>query len=255
MENEKKVKNIYQKGLQLEGRNAVLEALNNDREIDKIWLKKGEVEGSLKLIKSKAYEKGIVVQEVSKNKLNEIAMTHNHQGIIATCPSHNYCEVSDILDYAKSKNEDPFILILDGITDTHNLGAIIRSAESFGVHGIILPKRRSATLTGIVSKTSAGAIEYMKIAKVVNVTRTIEQLQKEGLWVYCADMGGEPIYNTKLTGPVCLVVGSEGEGVSRLVKEKSDFTVNIPMYGKISSLNASVATGVALYEVSKQRHM
>lgn len=246
-------KNIFNEGLQLEGRNAVLEALSSDRDIDKIWVKKGEIEGSLRVIKSKARDRNIVVQEVSINKLNEIAMTHNHQGVIAMCPAKDYCEIDDILAKAKEKNEDPFIIILDGVTDTHNLGAIIRSANCAGVHGIIIPKRRAAGLTGIVSKTSAGAIEHVLISKVTNISRAIEELQQKGVWIYCATMGGTPLYDTDLKGAVGLVLGDESEGISKIVEKASDFAVQIPMYGEISSLNVSVAGSVLMYEVVRQR--
>ncbi len=244
-----------EENLQLEGRNAVLEAITKGRTIDKIIFKKGEVDGTLKMIRGKALDKGIVVQETAKRNLDEMAKSHNHQGVIAICPAHDYVEVSDILDYAKEKGEDPFILILDGITDTHNLGAIIRTADITGVHGIILPKRRSAGLTGIVSKTSAGAIEYVKVAKVTNISRTIEELKEKNIWVGSTSQGGENMYNTNLKGPLAIVIGSEGDGVSKLVREKCDFSLSIPMYGNIESLNASVATGVVLYEAIRQRKM
>ncbi len=246
-------KNIFNEGLQLEGRNAVLEALNSGRDIDKIWVKKGEVEGTLRVIKSKAYERKIVLQEVNINKLNEIAMTHNHQGVIAMCPAKDYCTVDDILDKAKEKGEAPFIIILDGVTDTHNLGAIIRTADCAGVHGIIIPKRRAAGLTGIVSKTSAGAIEHVLISKVTNIKNTISELQEKGVWIYSATMDGSPIYSTDMKGAVGLVLGDENEGVSKIVQKASDFNIQIPMYGEISSLNVSVAGSILMYEVVRQR--
>lgn len=239
--------------LQLEGRNSVLEALNSGRAIDKILFKKGEVDGTLKIIRGKALDLGIVVQETDKKNLDDMAHTHNHQGVIAICPAHDYCEVEDILNYAKEKNEDPLILILDGITDTHNLGAIIRTADIVGVHGIILPKRRSAGLTGMVSKISAGALEYVKVAKVTNITRTIEELKEQNIWVATTSQEGEDMYKSNLKGPLAIVIGSEGEGVSKLASEKSDFSVSIPMFGHIDSLNASVAAGVVLYEAIRQR--
>lgn len=247
-------RNIFNEGLQLEGRNAVLEALNSGRDIDKIWVKKGEVEGTLRLIKSKAYDRNIVLQEVNINRLNEIAMTHNHQGVIAMCPAKDYCSIDDILDKAKEKNEHPFIIILDGVTDTHNLGAIIRTANCAGVHGIIIPKRRAAGLTGIVSKTSAGAIEHVLISKVTNIKNTIVELQQKGVWIYAADMEGTPLYKTDFKGAVGLVLGDESEGVSDIVMKASDFKVQIPMYGEISSLNVSVAGSVFMYEVVRQRN-
>ncbi len=239
--------------LQLEGRNSVLEALSSGRTIDKIIFKKNEVEGTLKIIRGKALDRGIVVQETAKRNLDEMAKTHNHQGVIAICPAQDYAEVDEILDYAKEKGEDPFILILDGITDTYNLGAIIRSADITGVHGIIIPKRRAAGLTGIVGKVSAGAIEYVKVAKVVNISRTIEELKEKGIWVGSTELDGEVMYKSNLTGPLALVIGSEGDGISKLVKEKCDFSLSIPMYGNVDSLNASVATGVVLYEALRQR--
>ncbi len=239
--------------LQLEGRNAVLEAINSGRTIDKIIFKKGEVDGTLKMIRGKALDLGIVVQETAKNNLDDMAQTHNHQGVIAICPAHDYVEVEDILNHAKQLGEDPFILILDGITDTHNLGAILRTADITGVHGIIIPKRRAAGLTGVVSKTSAGAIEYVKVAKVTNISRTIEELKAKNIWVGATTLNGESMYKTNLTGALAIVIGGEGEGVSKLVEEKSDFSINIPMFGHIQSLNASVATGVVLYEALRQR--
>lgn len=239
--------------LQLEGRNSVLEALNSNRTIDKIIFKKGEVEGTLKIIRGKALDKGIVVQETDKRNLDSMAQTHNHQGVIAICPAHEYAEVDDILELAKEKNEDPFILILDGITDTYNLGAIIRTADIAGVHGIIIPKRRSAGLTSMVSKISAGAIEYVKVAKVINISRTIEELKSKGIWVGSTVSTGQSMYNNNLKGPLAIVIGNEGDGVSKLVKEKSDFTLSIPMYGNLDSLNASVAAGVIIYEALRQR--
>ncbi len=247
-------KNIFNEGLQLEGRNAVLEAISSGRDIDKIWVKKGEVEGTLRLIKAKAYERNIVLQEVNINKLNEIAMSHNHQGVIAMCPAKEYCSIDDILDKAKELGEDPFILILDGVTDTHNLGAIIRTANCAGVHGIIIPKRRAAGLTGIVSKTSAGAIEHVLISKVTNIKNTIDELKEKGVWIYSATMEGSPLYKTDFKGAVGLVLGDENEGISQIVEKASDFKVQIPMYGKISSLNVSVAGSILMYEVVRQRN-
>ncbi len=239
--------------LQLEGRNAVLEAINSGRTIDKIIFKKGEVDGTLRMIRGKALDLGIVVQETAKNNLDDMAQTHNHQGVIAICPAHDYVEVEDILAYAKERNEDPFILILDGITDTHNLGAILRTADITGIHGIIIPKRRAAGLTGVVSKTSAGAIEYVKVAKVTNISRTVEELKAKNIWVGTTSQDGVSMYDANLTGALAIVIGSEGEGVSKLVSEKSDFSISIPMFGNIESLNASVATGVVLYEAVRQR--
>ncbi len=239
--------------LQLEGRNAVLEAIRIKRPIDKILLKKGEVEGTLKVIKAKALANGIIVQETAKANLDEMAKSHNHQGVIALCAAQEYAEVEDMLALAKEKGEDPFIIILDGITDTYNLGAIIRSANASGAHGVIIPKRRAAGLTAMVSKASAGAILYTKVARVTNISTEIEKLKEAGLWVVGTDMRAKSLYETELKGPIAVVIGSEGTGISRLVKEKCDLKVSIPMIGEIESLNASVASGVLMYEVVRQR--
>lgn len=236
----------------LEGRNSILEAMRSDRTIEKIMVQKG-TDGTLKKIVFQAKEKGIIVQEVAKQKLDELSQTKNHQGIIALVSEHEYVEVEDILDLAKQKGEEPFIIILDGITDPHNLGAIIRTANAGGIHGIIIPKRRAVGLTAVVSKASAGAIEYTPVTRVTNISKTIEDLKEKNIWVACADMDGEVHYKSNLKGPICIVIGNEGDGVSRLVKEKCDFTIKIPMYGEISSLNASVATALLLYEVVRQR--
>ena len=239
---------------QLEGRNAVLEVLKSGRDIEKIIVQKGNVEGTIRRIVGLAKEKGVVVQEVVKQKLDEMSQTKNHQGVIAIVSEHEYADVEDIINSAESKGEKPFIIILDNITDPHNLGAIIRTAECAGAHGVIIPKRRSVGLTAIVGKTSAGAIEYMPVARVTNIARTIDDLKSRGIWVACADMGGDDYFDASLDGALALVIGSEGEGVSRLVKEKCDFTVSIPMYGKISSLNASVAAALLMYEAVRQRN-
>ncbi len=239
---------------QLEGRNAVLEVLKSGRDIEKIMIQKGNVEGTVRRIAGMAKERGIVVQEAARQKLDEMSQTKNHQGVIAIVSEHEYAEVDDILRSAAEKGEKPFIIILDNITDPHNLGAVIRTAECAGAHGVIIPKRRSVGLTAVVGKTSAGALEYMPVARVTNIARTIEELKKQGVWVACADMDGEDYYDASLDGAIALVIGSEGEGVSRLVKEKCDFTVSIPMYGKISSLNASVAGALLMYEVVRQRN-
>ena len=221
---------------QLEGRNAVLEVLRSGRDIEKIMVQKGNVEGTIKRIVAQAAEKGVVIQEVSRQKLDELSQTKNHQGVIALVSAHDYVEVEDILAVARAKGEDPFIILLDGITDPHNLGAILRTAECAGAHGVIIPKRRSVGLNATVGKTSAGAIEYIPVAKVTTLVKTMDQ------------------FDTNLKGPIGLVIGSEGEGVSRLVKENCDFTASIPMYGKISSLNASVAAALLMYEVVRQRN-
>jgi len=238
----------------LEGRNPVMEALKSGREIDKILVQKGERNGSIIRILSMAKEKGIVIQEAEKQKLDSLSVTKAHQGIIAFVAMHQYVEVEDILARVREKNEPPFIVILDEITDPHNLGSIIRTANAAGVHGIIIPKRRSVGLTAVVAKASAGAVEYVPVAKVTNLAQTIERLKEQGLWIAGADMSGEQdLYHADLKGPIGLVIGSEGEGIGRLVKEKCDFLVRIPMKGEISSLNASVAASIMMYEVLRQR--
>ena len=242
-----------EESFQLEGRNSVLEALNHNKTIDKIFVKKGEIEGTLKVIVAKALERGIIVQEIDKLRMEQMKRTNNPQGIIALCPAHEYCEVEDILENAKKRGEDPFIIILDEITDPHNLGAIIRTADAVGAHGVIIPKRRAVSLTAIVSKTSAGALEYVPVARVNNISKEIEKLKKHGLWIACADMKGTECFKADLKGPIGIVIGNEGDGVSRLVKESCDYSVKIPMYGNIESLNASVAAGLLMYEVVRQR--
>ncbi|MCL2664931.1 MAG: 23S rRNA (guanosine(2251)-2'-O)-methyltransferase RlmB [Defluviitaleaceae bacterium] len=242
--------------LQLEGRKAVLEALKHNQPIDRILIRKekdGRVEGTLNIIAAKAREARVVVQETDKSKLDTIAQSGNHQGVIAICPIKQYSEVDDILAAAAAKGEPPFIVVLDGITDPHNLGAIIRTAEAGGVHGIIIPKRRAAGLTGIVAKTSSGAISFMPVARVPNLARVLDDLKKAGLWIICADMDGDSLYNTDFNGPVALVIGAEGSGVSRLISEISDYQVKIPMLGRIEALNASVAAGILIYEVVRVR--
>ena len=236
------------------GRNAILEALNHDKPMEKILLKRGSIEGTLRVIAAKARERGIVLQEVDKNKLDELSETGNHQGVVGLCPAKGYVEIDEILAYAKSKNEDPFVLLLDGIMDPHNLGAILRSAEAAGIHGVILPKRRSAGLTPTVAKTSSGAIEHVLISRVANLSDAISKLKKCGLWIACADMEGTDLYTADLSGPIALIVGSEGAGVRRLLVKNSDFLVKIPMYGHIGSLNASVAAGILMYEVVRRRN-
>jgi 23S rRNA (guanosine2251-2'-O)-methyltransferase len=237
------------------GRNPVLEVLKAEKEIDKIYVSKGELKGSIKKIISIAKDKNIVIQYVDKKKLDQIAPGVNHQGVAALVTPYDYYSIDDILNKAKESKEPPFIIILDGIEDPHNLGAIIRTAECAGVHGIIIPKRRAAHVTETVYKSSAGAVEHMLIAKVSNIPSTIDRLKDEGLWIYGADANGENYYfDTELKGPVALVIGSEGKGISKLVKEKCDFLVKIPMYGKISSLNASNAASILIYEVVRQNY-
>lgn len=237
------------------GRNPVMEAIKSGREIDKILIKKGKYEGSIVPIVKKAKENGIIIQEVEKQKLDAISEGGNHQGVIAYVSAHEYASLEDIFSLAESKNEPPFIILCDKITDPHNLGAIIRTANCVGVHGIIIPKRNSAGINSIVAKTSAGAVEYTPVTKVTNLASTIEELKKRGVWVGAADMDGEDMYRTDLKGPLCIVVGSEGSGVSRLVREKCDFVISIPMKGDINSLNASVAAGVVMYEALRQRNL
>jgi 23S rRNA (guanosine2251-2'-O)-methyltransferase len=237
------------------GRNPVLEVLKAEKEIDKIYVSKGELKGSIKKIISIAKDKNIVIQYVDKKKLDQIAPGVNHQGVAALVTPYDYYSIDDILNKAKESKKPPFIIILDGIEDPHNLGAIIRTAECAGVHGIIIPKRRAAHVTETVYKSSAGAVEHMLIAKVSNIPSTIDRLKDDGLWIYGADANGENYYfDTELKGPVALVIGSEGKGISKLVKEKCDFLVKIPMYGKISSLNASNAASILIYEVVRQNY-
>ncbi|HOQ00059.1 MAG TPA: 23S rRNA (guanosine(2251)-2'-O)-methyltransferase RlmB [Acetivibrio clariflavus] len=238
----------------LEGRNSVLEAIRADRTINKILISKGDKEGSIKQIITLAREKGIVVQETDRISLDKISATHAHQGVIAFVAAKEYVEVEDILEIAKSKGEDPFVILLDGITDPQNLGSILRTADAVGAHGVVIPKRRAIGLTAAVSKASAGAIEYVPVARVTNLSQTIEYLKEQNLWIVGTDLSGEKsFFEADLKGPVALVIGSEGEGMSRLVSEKCDFIVNIPMKGKISSLNAAVAGAIVMYEVLKQR--
>ena len=235
------------------GRNPVLEAIRSGRSVDKILVKKGKYEGSIVPIIKKAKDAGIIIQEVERAKLDQIAEGENHQGVIAYVSAYDYVSVKDILDKAREKNEPPFVIICDKITDPHNLGAILRTANCVGAHGVIIPKRRAVGLTATVAKTSAGAVNYTPVAKVTNIAKTIEKLKKEGMWFVCADMDGQTMYDLNLTGPIGLVIGNEGAGVSRLVKEKCDFTASIPMKGDIDSLNASVAAGVLAYEIVRQR--
>lgn len=238
----------------IEGRNSVIELLSANKDVNKIYIQKGEKHGSINKIIAMAKEKKVVTVEVEKTKLDFMSKTKNHQGVIATIPPFNYCEVEDILEFAKSKNEDAFILILDGIEDPHNLGSIIRTAETAGVHGIIIPKRRSVQVNSTVVKVSAGAAMHMKVARVNNITETIKKLKDNGLWIIGTDGEAKTVfYNQDLKGDIAIVIGSEGFGMSRLVKENIDIAVTIPMKGKINSLNASVAAGIVMYEALKQR--
>ena len=239
---------------QIEGRNSVIELLESGRDINKILIAKGEKHGSIHKIIAMAKERKILINEIDRNKLNQMAQTQNHQGVIAIVPPYNYCEVDDILEVAKQRNENPFILILDGIEDPHNLGAIIRTAETAGVHGIIIPKRRAASVNSTVNKVSAGAVSYMKIARVNNLNETIRYLKEQDIWICGTDADTKIEYTKQdYKMPIAIVIGSEGFGMSRLVKENCDFLVKIPMKGKITSLNASVSAGIIMYEVVKQR--
>lgn len=238
---------------QIEGRNAVLEAFRAGQCVDKLYLLDGCHDGPVQSIVREAKKKGTQIQYVSKERLNQMAQTGGHQGVIAQIAAYEYSSVETILQKAKEKGEDPFILLLDGIEDPHNLGAIIRTANLAGAHGVIIPKRRAVGLTSVVAKTSAGALNYTPVARVSNLVKTMEELKKEGLWFVCADMGGQTMYDLDLQGPIGMVVGNEGEGVSRLVKENCDFIASIPMKGDIDSLNASVAAGVLSFEIVRQR--
>ncbi|WP_099468576.1 23S rRNA (guanosine(2251)-2'-O)-methyltransferase RlmB [Konateibacter massiliensis] len=239
--------------LTIEGRNAVLEAFRAGKTIDKVFVLDGCQDGPIKTITREARKYDTIINYVPKERLDQMSETGKHQGVIAYAAAYEYAEVEDILNIAKEKNEPPFILLLDNIEDPHNLGAIIRTANLCGAHGVIIPKRRAVGLTATVAKTSAGALNYTPVAKVTNLGNTIEELKEQGMWFVCADMGGELMYKLDLKGPIGLVIGSEGEGVSRLVKEKCDFVASIPMKGDIDSLNASVAAGVLAYEIVRQR--
>ena len=238
----------------IEGRNAVIEALRAGRAIDKLFINKGEVDKTLGHIASKARDKGIVVVECDRRKLDFMSQTHAHQGVIAVCAVREYCTVEDILAIARDSGEAPFVIVCDEISDGHNLGAIIRSAECAGAHGVIIPKRRSAGLTAVVDKASAGAAEHMAIARVPNIPAALQQLKDEGLWVYgTAADGQSDLWHTDFSGPVALVIGSEGDGMGRLVAESCDFIVSLPMKGRVSSLNASAAAAITMYEILRQR--
>ena len=237
----------------IEGRNAVLEAFRAGKVIDKLYVQEGLHDGPIQSILREAKKQDCIISFVSAQRLDEISETKKHQGVIANASAYEYAEVDDILKKAGDKGEDPFIIILDGIEDPHNLGAIIRTANQAGAHGIIIPKHRAVGLTATVARTSAGALNYTPVAKVTNISKTIEDLKKEGLWFVCADMDGQTMYKCSLTGPIGLVVGNEGSGVSELVKKNCDFTASIPMKGDIDSLNASVAAGILMYEIVRQR--
>lgn len=235
------------------GRNPVMEAIRSGRTVDKVFVVAGSVTGSAKAIIAKCKDRKIPVKEVPQTKLDFMCGGGNHQGIAATVSEYSYSSVDDILSEAEKRGEKPFVILCDGIEDPHNLGAIIRTAECVGAHGVIIPERRSASLTATVAKASSGALEYVKVARVTNLASTMEHLKEKGVWFYAADMDGESWCGTDLSGAVCLVIGSEGEGVGRLVKEKCDGVISLPMKGKINSLNASVAAGVAMYEAARQR--
>lgn len=237
----------------IEGRNAVLETFRAGKTIDKLFVLDGCQDGPVKSILREAKKTDTIINFVDKERLDRLANSGHHQGVVAQAAAYEYAEVEDILNAAKEKGEAPFVFILDEIEDPHNLGAIIRTANLCGAHGVIIPKRRAVGLTATVAKTSAGAVNYTPVAKVTNIAKTIEELKKEGMWFVCADMDGQTMYDLNLTGPIGLVIGNEGAGVSRLVKEKCDFTASIPMKGDIDSLNASVAAGVLAYEIVRQR--
>ena len=238
---------------QVEGRNSVLELLESEKDINKIFISRGDRQGSINKIIGKARDNKVVIVEVDKKKLDEMSQTGNHQGVIAIVPPFEYCDVDDILEVAKERKEDPFIVILDGIEDPHNLGAIIRTAETAGAHGVIIQKRRAVGVNSTVNKSSSGAVEYMKVARVNNITETMNYLKEQGLWIIGTDMDTDRYYyNQDMTGPIAIVIGSEGFGMSRLVKENCDILVKIPMKGNITSLNASVSAGIVIYEVVKQ---
>lgn len=237
----------------IEGRNAVLEALRAGKPIDKLYVLDGCPDGPVRTIIREAKKGDTIINYVKKERLDQLSETGHHQGVIAMAASYEYATVEDILEKAREKGEAPFIFVLDNIEDPHNLGAMIRTANLAGAHGVIIPKRRAVGLTPTVARTSAGAINYTPVAKVTNLKQTMEQLKKEGMWFVCADMDGTPYYQMDLKGPMGLVIGNEGEGVSRLIKETCDFVASIPMKGDIDSLNASVASGVLAFEIARQR--
>lgn len=245
--------NVEIKSLVIEGRNAVLEAFRSGKPIDKLFVLDGCQDGPVRTIVREAKKHDTIIQFVEKERLSQISETGKHQGVIAYAAAYEYADVEDMLALAKERGEAPFLVLLDNIEDPHNLGAIIRTANLAGAHGVIIPKRRAVGLTATVAKTSAGALNYTPVAKVTNLVKTMEELKEKGLWFVCADMGGESMYRLNLKGPIGLVIGSEGEGVGRLVKETCDFVASIPMHGDIDSLNASVAAGVLAYEIVRQR--
>lgn len=237
----------------IEGRNAVIEAFRSGKTIDKVFVLDGCQDGPILTIKREAKKAGSFIKYVDKTRLDQLSQTGKHQGVIAYSAAYDYAELDEILEIAKNSDEPPFLVLLDNIEDPHNLGAIIRSAHQAGAHGVIIPKNRAVGLTSTVARTSAGALNYIPVAKVTNLSKTIEDLKKDGYWFVCADMDGTVMYDLDLKGPIGVVIGSEGEGVSRLVKEKCDFVASIPMKGQIDSLNASVAAGVLCYEIVRQR--
>ncbi len=241
------------KSLVIEGRNAVLEALRSGKPMDKLYVLDGCQDGPIRTIVREAKKHDVILQFVTRERLNQLSETGKHQGVIAHAAAYEYAQVEDMLELAKSRGEDPFIFLLDNIEDPHNLGAIIRTANLAGAHGVIIPKRRAVGLTATVARTSAGALNYTPVARVTNLKKTVEDLKKQGLWFVCADMDGTVMYDLDLKGPIGLVIGNEGEGVSRLMKENCDFVAGIPMKGDIDSLNASVAAGVLAYEIVRQR--
>lgn len=244
---------MQEQPLVIEGRNAVLEAFRSGRPVDKLFVLDGCQDGPVRTIIREAKKHDVILNFVGKERLNQISGNGKHQGVIAYAAAYEYVQVEDMLELARTRGEDPFLILLDNIEDPHNLGAIIRTANVMGAHGVIIPKRRASGLTATVAKTSAGALNYTPVAKVTNLSRTIEELKEKGLWFVCADMDGEPSYQLNLTGPIGLVIGNEGEGVGRLVRERCDFLAGIPMKGEIDSLNASVAAGILAYEIVRQR--
>ena len=252
-ENNRNEREQNDKTLIIEGRNAVLEAFRSGRPIDKVFILDGCQDGPVRTIVREAKKHDTILNFVGKERLSQLSETGKHQGVIACAAAYEYADIEDMFKLAEKRGEDPFFILLDNIEDPHNLGAIIRTANLAGAHGVIIPKRRAVGLTAVVAKTSAGALNYTPVAKVTNLAKTMEELKERGMWFVCADMGGESMYKLNLTGSIGLVIGSEGDGVGRLVKEKCDFIAAIPMKGEIDSLNASVAAGVLSYEIVRQR--